>query len=483
MNPSHAYRFRSASALLDGFHELERQEIYFSSASELNDPMEGHRDVVWRGDVVAWRNLFRHYGRLLAIVTPLARIDDRPIDGVRYLANAHRMDVYPPTPQLRQGADLAAAAFVAAKPVADAIATLASQSRPIRRDELAFVLKALHPHALLAVARGSMSGLTEAVDFHATLEQLAAGSDRASDQLSKVLGSIEAGQAAIYGVASSMAGQFTILSALESEAPPPSAVTFLMLDVPEAYVAHLETILYPPAHSACFVADPGDAAMWSAYADSHRGMCLKFRTDPRGDDPCLDLKRIVGWASSRASESREIREFGPMTFSPIEYVEGFPEIEFFTAYGTAPKEVLHRDWHMDGEARSEVATAFGDEHSWRKAHWERFQVLTLQKTRHWSHERELRLVLTSGLSDFSKTEERKATYRFQDLEGVIFGARTPVTEVTKALGILRAKCQAEGRETFELYQARYESSGGGMAFDRLRIVERAICRPAEAKGG
>ncbi len=61
------YRFRPAYALLDGFHELERQEIHFSTASELNDPMEGYRDVAWQGD--AWRNLFRHYGRLLAIAT------------------------------------------------------------------------------------------------------------------------------------------------------------------------------------------------------------------------------------------------------------------------------------------------------------------------------------------------------------------------------------------------------------------------------
>ncbi len=60
----HLYRFRSASALLDQFHELDRQEIYFSSASEQNDPMEGYRDIVWKGDSIAWRNLFRHYGRL-----------------------------------------------------------------------------------------------------------------------------------------------------------------------------------------------------------------------------------------------------------------------------------------------------------------------------------------------------------------------------------------------------------------------------------
>lgn len=483
MTASHVYRFRSGSALLDGFQELERQEIYFSTATEQNDPMEGHRDVVWNGDHVAWRNLFRHYGRLLAIVTPLARIDDQPIDGARYLANAHRIDVYPPTPQLRQGADRAAAAFVAAKPVADTITTLASRSRPIRRDELSFILKALHPHALLAVAREPMSGLTKATDFHATLERLAAGTDNAADQLADVLRSTEAEHAAIYGVAASLARQLTVLSALRSAAPPPSSVTFLMMDVPEAYVAHLEAVLYPPAHSACFVADPGDAAMWSAYADSHRGMCLKFRTHAYENRTCLDLDSVVGWGSDHALETRVIRNFSPKSFSPIDYVAAFPEIEFFTAYGNAPKGVLHRDWHTDGETRSTVATAFDDEDAWRKSHWDRFTTLTLQKTRHWRHEQELRLVLSSVLSDFDKVEDRKATYRFQDLEGVIFGARTPVADVTKALGILQAKCQAEGRDRFELYQARFESSGGAMVFDRLTLLERSICGTTEPVAG
>jgi hypothetical protein len=35
------YRYRPIKAVLDEFHELENQEIYFSTTDELNDPMEG----------------------------------------------------------------------------------------------------------------------------------------------------------------------------------------------------------------------------------------------------------------------------------------------------------------------------------------------------------------------------------------------------------------------------------------------------------
>jgi hypothetical protein len=58
---SHLYRFRSTLAVLDGFEELNKQEIYFSPPDQLNDPMEGYKDVFWSGDRIVWQNLLRHY--------------------------------------------------------------------------------------------------------------------------------------------------------------------------------------------------------------------------------------------------------------------------------------------------------------------------------------------------------------------------------------------------------------------------------------
>lgn len=73
------YRFRSLDALLGDHQELEKQEIYFSPPEQLNDPMEGYKDLVWRGDKIVWRNLIKHYllcltqTVLTAISTPLGR--------------------------------------------------------------------------------------------------------------------------------------------------------------------------------------------------------------------------------------------------------------------------------------------------------------------------------------------------------------------------------------------------------------------------
>lgn len=55
------YRFRPVRALLEGFHELEKQEVYFAPPSELNDPYDGATEVQWSGDSILWTNLLNHY--------------------------------------------------------------------------------------------------------------------------------------------------------------------------------------------------------------------------------------------------------------------------------------------------------------------------------------------------------------------------------------------------------------------------------------
>ncbi|HXQ66925.1 MAG TPA: DUF2971 domain-containing protein, partial [Alphaproteobacteria bacterium] len=57
----HLYRYRPIEAVLEKFNELERQEIYFSTPGELNDPMEGFKDLFWSGDRIVWENFLKHY--------------------------------------------------------------------------------------------------------------------------------------------------------------------------------------------------------------------------------------------------------------------------------------------------------------------------------------------------------------------------------------------------------------------------------------
>src|SRR5271167_3163235 len=54
------YRFRPLEHLLRK-GELKNQEIFFAHPNQLNDPMEGLRDVFFQGDKIVWKNLLRHY--------------------------------------------------------------------------------------------------------------------------------------------------------------------------------------------------------------------------------------------------------------------------------------------------------------------------------------------------------------------------------------------------------------------------------------
>ena len=83
------YRFRSLDYLLGKYKELENQEIYFASPEKLNDPMEGFKNLVFRGDEIVWRNFFKHYLLCLEQVISLYKfpeeeyhtitIDDIPV--------------------------------------------------------------------------------------------------------------------------------------------------------------------------------------------------------------------------------------------------------------------------------------------------------------------------------------------------------------------------------------------------------------------
>ena len=66
------YRFRSIEALLCEYQELENKTIYFASPDQLNDPMEGYRDIVWRGDKIVWTNFFKNYVFCLPCKLPWA---------------------------------------------------------------------------------------------------------------------------------------------------------------------------------------------------------------------------------------------------------------------------------------------------------------------------------------------------------------------------------------------------------------------------
>jgi len=130
------YRYRPASAVLEEFGELEHEEIYFSTTEELNDPMEGFKDLFWSGDEIVWRSLLKHYVFCLLEMTYHAFVmgpefDRKYVERVALAAP----DSLPDAP-IKGIYKALAAAFLKDRAVAAFLTAVASRKQPVRRNEL-----------------------------------------------------------------------------------------------------------------------------------------------------------------------------------------------------------------------------------------------------------------------------------------------------------------------------------------------------------
>ena len=78
----------------------------------------------------------------------------------------------------------------------------------------------------------------------------------------------------------------------------------------------------------------------------------------------------------------------------------------------------------------------------------------------WRSEGEYRLALSSPLGTFDDPARRRLTYRFSDLERIVFGIRTPIDDKRKIIEIVDKKCREAGRASFDLGQATYNPKTG-----------------------
>ncbi|MFC3070496.1 DUF2971 domain-containing protein [Phenylobacterium soli] len=468
----HLYRFRSVEGLLGEHAELARQEIYFAPTGELNDPMEGYLDVVWRGDGILWRNLLRNY--LVSLVHVAAYGFDEPMDADTQLGLAWltRVDVkdQPIAPILEEFTS----AILAKSPAKRLIAHLADRRRRIGRDELAYWLWTLHPSAVgallnLMIDRGMLTAAA-APDEKQVARSEAALSGQI-DAMRKLAPLTRRRAATYFSVARNTAAQLALIHdygdpALEQA----EAWRFFTRKFPDRYVEGLEAMVYPPWHVACFLEDPRNAAMWGVYGDHHRGVCLKFATQPVESGVGLELEAFSGWQGNsdgiKPHIGKRVLSFQKVRYSPVR-----PQIEFFSSLGNIPRYKVIGDWLADDQGRRSplIRDLDAETPAWRTAYWDRFQRSQAVKTPEWAHEREHRLVLSS--SGALDKPLRKARYDFGALTGVIFGLRTPDNDKRRIMQVIEQKCREAGRREFEFHQAYWSAANRRLDIAPLPLLK------------
>jgi len=321
------YRLRSAKNLLEGFNELENQTIYFAHPKQLNDPMEGYRDIFWAGDHIAWKNLFRHYLFCLERLT-----SSLLIAGEQYEISKNDIPIFGneeelPTDKYKEQFSKIKESFFSIKSLSNLIDNISSRSNPIRRDELEFYLSSIHFVAMKTI-------------FDVYIEEGLSSERNRMDEscyqhldriISKdFLGALEQNKeekliSEIFAIKRQFQEQIFLLSKYNEKFDKNKPNKNLVVNnFPGVYLDRLNELIFPEWYTACFMSECKNSSVWGHYGENHTGICLMFKSEIKDSKFYLNLNGVSGWGSSGPIFRNRWQEL-----HPIKYLEGFGEIDFF----------------------------------------------------------------------------------------------------------------------------------------------------------
>lgn len=467
--PSHLYRFRSAKYLLgDKYQELDKQEIYFASKDELNDPMEGYYDIFWQGDEVVWQNLFKNYFLCLemAFSSLVYCGEDEPIPK-EAVFNAPYMEESKLSPEAKAKLTGLTNQFLANETIETLIGSLANRARTVRRNELYIYLRNIHPYAIsLFIELYTRQGLIQPSQNPAEPNVAEKWLANIATQFALLYNAEHSNTLnhekldALYESSAMLFTQMDITNQLMGHYPiEKHSKMFVFVSFVEEYLEQLERLVYPEWYAACFMTESKchNSALWGYYGDNHKGVCLKFKAGFNGEKSTLKLNgRPTG-----INCDGYVYGDTPHEFYIVNYSGKFIAIDFFRSLGQLPTPVLNKHWYRDNDGKVSICLEQKQsEESWRARYWKNFYAAATTKLEHWGHEDEYRLLFNSMSFNFPTKDSRKLKYDFNDLDGIILGMRTLDQDKIEIKNIVEKKCKESKRDHFEIYQAYYNHQQG-----------------------
>jgi hypothetical protein len=462
--------------LLGHHKELENQEIYFAAPEELNDPMEGFKDIYWHGDEVVWENLIKHYLLCLEHVCSLFIIGDMVTNIVTKDIPVFKTEEWLPTPQYRQLFKEIRDKFFGNDSIGQYPKNLSRRSTPVRRSELLMYIKLLHAYALdtIFTAYESHNLIAKRSEiFYQMAKKALLDSEALFNAANKTEAKHPNNEYAtdtFFSLAIYTATQLDLITRYNSPSPDNGNKAFVFLNFPEEYIHAIEKLIYPDWYTACFIAKCDNSSVWGHYGDKHRGVCLSFKAEPENDNVFIKLHGVNGWNNSGPTYGKTKH-----TFFKIDYEKKPVEVDFFRSLGCLPRPVLTKFWYANENGlRSACADdLFDAEEQWRDKHWTNFYKGTTTKLKDWKYEEEYRLILSSSLQDIGDPAIRKLKYDFDALESITFGIKTAIEDKVKIMKIIEAKCQSKNRKDFKFYQAYYSSQKGSIDRFEMSMIKFA----------
>lgn len=455
MAMEHLYRYRNTHSLLDGYQELEKQEIFFASADDLNDPMEGFRDIFWQGDEVSWRNLFKHYISCLQHVYMLVQIG-----GPQYHLDKSEIPIQDPRPdykpELNATIDHTAKIFFESPGLSQIVDALAKRTIPVRAIELTDILESIQGIALLSIQKSFHDQqLGPPPTITGDPEQFPKSVIQKLNLLNTFGETKKINEEQIWAL--DLAGEnATMQLKLANQYngiidPTAEHKNLLAIDFPGLYVEQLGLLVHPPWYAACFMESAKNSSAWGHYAGNHSGVCLKFSVKNKDGRKSLSLHSRIGYDMKGPIYGDVDHEF-----QKVSYELDHLSIDFFHSIAHIPIPIANRDWrYFEGRPSKFATDNVGSSEENRSRYWRDFSASLCIKTPDWAPEQEHRIILDGSFNDYSDPKTRALKYRFEDLDGIIFGIRTTTSDKLKIMKIIEEKCRAESRKTFNFYQAYY----------------------------
>ncbi|MEN5214846.1 DUF2971 domain-containing protein [Pseudomonas pudica] len=472
------YRFRSAERLLgkpacgdDAARpgELDELTIYFASPHELNDPLEGHRETFFHGDLIVWRNLIKHYTLLLyaSVVDVYADAGD----GLIKYPNLR--------PESFQGisrdtVENAISSVLGNKEISLYIKALAETGRKIPRKELISHLHILHT-AIVTFILNELSKNFELPD-----------AARYNSALPNFLLFIEMRAGKIYseGLTPNLEEYTEIEDKIRQQALRASALRsdelsagllLIFINFPRHFAEQIDYLVFPHWYVACFMKSCANSSIWGSYGDNHKGICLiyKARSDNGVDSlkfQGLPFEFVKSMNRGRPQNEWYLNMALDLPLMEVKYRSEFAAINFFTSPHNEQPEWVDSYWYRDqaGSVSSCAAWMSNVSDDVYVRHQYLFHKSHTTKTAHWQNETEWRVVI-AGLP-WSR-EQRQIKYAFNQLEGLIFGINTPDEIKVKVIKKIAEHCAKYRRTDFKFYQAKFNDAYTEIEHELLRYVK------------
>lgn len=467
---TYLYRFRPIKKLIE-YKELEETYIYFASPEELNDPLEGFRPVVWTGDEIAWRNLFKHFF-LCMYKMALQLLNNEKLSDECFPALASIQDL---SEEELPAVVKYMSAFLSNENVIFHITWLSAKHREVDEIELKLHLSAVQMFALKKITQTVIQ-----LNFLSDMQKITELSDsdtlKVSSKVREYLGDPQHLLSEDFKdhIARALAlveiNDF-IRSYNSWKDVGTKDIEWYRLSAgfSSGYIRNIKKLCVYNWYVACFMDSAENSSIWGTYGNNHTGVCLIYETNADHGKPMLELAQMQGSSKGR----------GKYFFKKVRYDEHPPVLKFFTSLARYSIPQLYNDWFLsvDGKSSSLAASAFKNEEAWRDSHFTDHETSVTTKLEAWRGEAEYRLTLTSPMNNHGDKQSRKLTYDFKKLHGIIFGINTTQEEKFQLVSIVEKLCDLYKKKGFVFYQAYHSVLSGKIERHQLFIVSASDDTP------